>query len=101
MASKFGPTLKSAGGAAAKPATAAPAPVPAPAPEEAGFPAFPRINVGGVEHQASLEALRSQPGSLLTDVFTGNAEASDCASGGGARRRQWRGAAARYGSRVV
>ena len=75
MASKFG-GLKPSGGAAAAPTKAAAGPVPAPAPEEAGFPAFPRINVGGTEFQCSIEALRSQPGSLLTDVFTGSAEVS-------------------------
>ena len=77
MASKFGANLKPSGGAAAtaaKPATAAP--VAAPAPENAPFPAFPRINVGGQEFQCSLEALRSQPGSLLTEVFNGEAEVS-------------------------
>ena len=55
---------------AAKPA-ATPAPVALPPPADAGWPSFPRINVSGVEFQLSLAALRSQPGSLISDIYTG------------------------------
>lgn len=51
--------------------------------DEEGFPALPKLNIGGTEFQTRIDVLRSQPGSLLSEF-------SPSQLSRGATRAPWR-----------